>query len=1230
MMVNKTAQLKQALENRILILDGAMGTMIQKYKLTEADFRGERFKESEVDLRGNNDLLTLTQPLLISAIHEKYLAAGADIIETNTFSSTTIAQADYDLQSIAYELNFVGAKLARSAADKYSTPEKPRFIAGVLGPTNRTASISPDVNDPGFRNVTFMELVDAYAQATKGLIEGGADLIMIETIFDTLNAKAAVFAIESVFEELGVELPIMISGTITDASGRTLSGQTTEAFYNSLRHAKPLTFGLNCALGPKELRQYVEQLSKISETYVSVHPNAGLPNAFGGYDLEAEEMAAHLKEWAESGFVNIIGGCCGTTPEHIKAFAEAVENIPPRKLPQIKTAMRLSGLEPLNIDDESLFVNVGERNNVTGSAKFKRLIKEDKFAEAIEIAINQVENGAQVIDVNMDEALLDGKKCMTRFLNIMATEPDAAKVPVMIDSSKWEVIEAGLQSVQGKPIVNSISLKEGEEKFIHQAKLVRKYGAAVVVMAFDEVGQADTEERKVEICTRAYNILVEQVGFPPEDIIFDPNIFAIGTGIEEHNNYGVDFINATGRIKRSLPHAKISGGVSNVSFSFRGNNVMREAIHAVFLYHAIKQGMDMGIVNAGQLAIYDDLDPELRNVIEDAVLNRTPDGTERLLDIAEKYRNQGNDESAVDSVAEWRTWPVEERLKHALVKGITTHIIEDTEEARQKLPTPLEVIEGPLMAGMDVVGDLFGDGKMFLPQVVKSARVMKQSVAYLEPFINATKQKGSSNGKVVIATVKGDVHDIGKNIVSVVLQCNNFEVIDLGVMVPADKIIQTAIDEKADIIGLSGLITPSLDEMEYFLGEMTRLGLDLPVLIGGATTSKEHTAIKLYPKYKQHGVFYTSNASRAVTVCATLMNPEGRAALWEQFKKDYEKIQQSFSNRKPLRKQLSIEEARANRFDGFSGEWADYVPPTPKQTSIVEFKNVPIAELRKFIDWSPFFRIWGLMGGYPDAFDYPEGGEEARRVWNDAQVVLDELEQNHKLNPSGILGIFPAERVGDDVVLFSDEERTQTIGTAYGLRQQTERGKNSKSPFNFCLSDFIADRKSGKKDWFGMFAVCAGIEEMELVEGYKAAGDDYNAILLQAVGDRLAEAMAEYLHFELRTRIWGYTQEEFDNQGLINENYVGIRPAPGYPSCPEHTEKTLIWDLLEVEQRIGMKLTESYAMWPAASVCGWYFTHPASNYFTLGRIDEDQAKDYAKRKGWDEREMMKWLGVAMK
>ncbi|MGX3065579.1 methionine synthase [Ursidibacter arcticus] len=1227
-MNNQSSLLKNALAQRILILDGAMGTMIQQYKLTEQDFRGERFADSPIDLRGNNDLLTLTQPLLIKAIHEKYLEAGADIIETNTFSSTTIAQADYDLQAVAYELNFAGAKLARMAADKYSTPDKPRFVAGILGPTNRTASISPDVNDPGFRNVTFMELVDAYAEATKGLIEGGSDIIMIETIFDTLNAKAAAFAIEQVFEELGVELPIMISGTITDASGRTLSGQTTEAFYNSLRHAKPISFGLNCALGPKELRPYVEVMSKICETYVSVHPNAGLPNAFGGYDLGADEMAAYIKEWAESGFLNIVGGCCGTTPEHIKAFADVVAGIKPRALPQIKTAMRLSGLEPLNIDDESLFVNVGERNNVTGSAKFKRLIKEEKFAEAIEIAIDQVENGAQVIDVNMDEALLDSQKCMARFLNIMATEPEAAKVPVMIDSSKWEVIEAGLQSIQGKGIVNSISLKEGEEKFIHQAKLVRRYGAAVVVMAFDEVGQADTEERKVEICTRAYRILVDQLNFPPEDIIFDPNIFAIGTGIEEHNNYGVDFINATGRIKQTLPHAKISGGVSNVSFSFRGNNVMREAIHAVFLYHAIKQGMDMGIVNAGQLAIYDDLDPELRDVIEDAVLNRVSDGTDRLLEIAEKYRNvtASNEDN---SVAEWRTWPVEERLKHALVKGITNFIIEDTEEARQKFPTPLEVIEGPLMAGMDVVGDLFGDGKMFLPQVVKSARVMKQSVAYLEPFINATKQQGSSSGKVVIATVKGDVHDIGKNIVSVVLQCNNFEVIDLGVMVPADKIIQTAIDEKADIIGLSGLITPSLDEMEYFLGEMNRLNLNLPVLIGGATTSKEHTAIKLYPKYK-HEVIYTTNASRAVTVCAALMNPETKAELWERMKKEYEQVQIAFANKKAPRKQLPIEEARANRFDAFSGEWAGYQVPQPKQTGIIEYKNVPIATLRKFIDWSPFFRLWGLMGGYPDAFDYPEGGEEARKVYNDAQRVLDEFEQNGKLNPSGIMGIFPAYRVGDDIEIYQNADRTLAIGKVFNLRQQSERGKNSKSPYNLCLSDFIADRESVQQDWFGMFAVCAGIEEHDLVEGYKAAGDDYNAILLQAVGDRLAEAMAEYLHFELRTKVWGYSNETLDNNRLIREEYTGIRPAPGYPSCPEHTEKQIIWDLLEVEQRIGMKLTESYAMWPAASVCGWYFTHPASNYFTLGRIDEDQAKDYAKRKGWSEREMVKWLGVVMK
>lgn len=1228
-MNNIVTTLKNALAQRILILDGAMGTMIQQYKLTEQDFRNERFKDFPIDLRGNNDLLTLTQPQIIREIHAKYLQAGADIIETNTFSSTTIAQLDYDLADIAYELNFEGAKLAREVADHYSTPEKPRFVAGILGPTNRTASISPDVNDPGFRNVTFMQLVEAYAEATKGLIEGGADIIMVETIFDTLNAKAAVYAIEQVFENLSVTLPVMISGTITDASGRTLSGQTTEAFYNSLRHAKPISFGLNCALGPKELRQYMEQLSKISETYVSAHPNAGLPNAFGGYDLGAEEMAEHIKEWAQSGFVNIVGGCCGTTPEHIKAFSEALKDVKPRQLPTIKTAMRLSGLEPLNIDDESLFVNVGERNNVTGSAKFKRLIKEERYAEAIEIAIDQVENGAQVIDVNMDEALLDSKQCMTRFLNIMATEPDAAKVPVMIDSSKWEVIEAGLQSIQGKGIVNSISLKEGEEKFIQQARLIRRYGAAVVVMAFDEVGQADTEDRKVEICTRAYRILVDKIGFPPEDIIFDPNIFAIGTGIEEHNNYGVDFINATARIKQSLPFAQISGGVSNISFSFRGNNLMREAIHAVFLYHAIKAGMDMGIVNAGQLAIYDDLDPELREIVEDAVLNRNNEATERLLDIAEKYRNTETNVQE-NGVAEWRNLPVNERLKHALIKGITNFIEEDTEEARQQFTLPLEVIEGPLMAGMDVVGELFGEGKMFLPQVVKSARVMKQAVAYLEPFINATKQKGSTNGKVVIATVKGDVHDIGKNIVSVVLQCNNFEVIDLGVMVPADKIIETALNEKADIIGLSGLITPSLDEMEYFLSEMTRLNLNIPVLIGGATTSKEHTALKLYPKYA-HEVIYTTNASRAVSVCSALINPQNRIELWERTKKEYEKIQHSFANRQPLRKQLSIEQARANRFNAFSGEWADYQVPPPKQTGIIEFKHVPIATLRHYIDWSPFFRVWGLMGGYPDAFDFPEGGEEARKVWNDSQQVLDAFEQNEKLKPSGILGIFPAARSGDDILIYADETRERVIGTSYHLRQQSERGKNSKTPFNCALSDFIADKATGQNDWLGMFAVCAGLEEHDLVEGYKAAGDDYNAILLQAVGDRLAEAMAEYLHQQLRMHIWGYAPDEnFTNQELIDEKYIGIRPAPGYPSCPEHTEKALIWDLLEVEQRIGMKLTESYAMWPAASVCGWFFSHPASHYFTLGRIDEDQALDYAQRKGWDEATMRKWLSVSMK
>jgi len=1218
--------IQEQLKKHILILDGAMGTMIQGYHLTEKDFRGQLFLDTKIDLQGNNDLLTLTQPQIISDIHEAYLSAGADIIETNTFSSTTIAQQDYALESQAYALNYEGARLARCAADKYSTLEKPRFVAGVIGPTNRTCSMSPDVNDPAFRNITFMQLVEAYSEAAKGLIAGGADLLLIETIFDTLNAKAAVYAIEEVFEQMGKSLPIMISGTITDASGRTLSGQTTEAFYNSLRHAKPISFGLNCALGPAELRQYVVELSRVAECYVSVHPNAGLPNAFGGYDLTPEDMVSHVKEWAESGLLNIVGGCCGTTPEHIKAISEAVAQCQPRALPKIKKAMRLSGLEPLNIDDNSLFINVGERNNVTGSARFKRLIKDEQYEEAVEVAIEQVENGAQIVDINMDEAMLDSEKCMMRYLNIIGGEPDVAKVPIMIDSSKWSVIEKGLQSIQGKGIVNSISMKEGVDVFIEHARMVRRYGAAVIVMAFDEDGQADTEERKVEICTRAYHILVDQLDFPPEDIIFDPNIFAIATGIEAHNNYGVDFINAVSRIKKQLPYAKISGGVSNISFSFRGNNLVREAIHAVFLYHAVKAGMDMGIVNAAQLAIYDDLDPKLKEAVSDAVLNRTPNATDNLLTLADEYRGQTNQETDA-SVAEWRTWPVAERLKHALVKGITNFIIEDTEEARLTFESPLQVIEGPLMDGMDVVGDLFGDGKMFLPQVVKSARVMKQSVAYLEPYINASKKAGSSRGKVIMATVKGDVHDIGKNIVTVVLQCNNFDVTDLGVMVPTEKIIETAIREKADMIGLSGLITPSLDEMQHFLEEMTRRNLSIPVMIGGATTSKEHTAVKLYPHYI-HPTLYVSNASRAVSICTAMINTTTRKTLWAKMSAEYDKLQQKFANRKPRRKAISIEQARANAFNGFAGEWADYQPPKPVEPGIHEFKQVSISSLSHYIDWTPFFRVWSLSGKYPDAFDHPQSGAEARKVFNDAMAMLKRFEQTGELQPGGILGIFPAQRINDDIAIYKDETRTQVQEVAHHLRQQTQRDAGQP---NYALSDFIAPKDSGIKDWIGMFAVTGGINEHKLVEEYKVQGDDYNAIMVQAVADRLAEAMAEYLHEQLRQHLWGYApHEHLENKDLLAENFVGIRPAPGYSSCPEHSEKSVIWSLLEIEQRLGMSLTESYAMWPAASVSGWYFTHPASQYFTLGPIQEDQAHDYAQRKGWDEQTMRKWLDIAVK
>ncbi len=1212
--------LEKLLKERILIIDGGMGTMIQDQKLSEEDYRGTRFHQWTCDLKGNNDLLVLTQPQIIRNIHDAYFAAGADIIETNTFNSTTIAMADYDMQAISQEINFAAAKLAREVADEWTakTPHKPRFVAGVLGPTNRTCSISPDVNDPGYRNVSFDELVAAYTESTKALIEGGSDLILIETIFDTLNAKACAFAVQSVFEEIGQELPVIISGTITDASGRTLSGQTTEAFYHSLRHVSPVAFGLNCALGPAELRPYIEELSRISETYVSAHPNAGLPNAFGEYDLSPEDMAAHVREWAESGFLNLIGGCCGTTPEHIRLMAQAVEGVSPRFLPEIDVACRLSGLEPLIIEKDTLFVNVGERTNVTGSARFKRLIKEELYDEALDVAREQVENGAQIIDVNMDEGMLDAEACMVRFLNLCASEPEIARVPFMIDSSKWEVIEAGLKCVQGKAIVNSISLKEGKEKFIGQAKLIRRYGAAVIVMAFDEVGQADTCERKVEICTNAYRILVDEVGFPPEDIIFDPNIFAIATGIDEHNNYAVDFIEAVDDIKRTLPHAMISGGVSNVSFSFRGNNYVREAIHAVFLYHCFKHGMDMGIVNAGQLEIYDNVPDSLREAVEDVVLNRRDDATERLLDLAEQYRENAVGKQDDASALEWRTWAVEKRLEHALVKGITEFIVEDTEEARANASKPLEVIEGPLMYGMNVVGDLFGEGKMFLPQVVKSARVMKQAVAYLEPYINAEKQAGSSNGKILLATVKGDVHDIGKNIVGVVLQCNNYDIIDLGVMVPCEKILKVAQEENVDIIGLSGLITPSLDEMVHVAKEMERLDFHLPLLIGGATTSKAHTAVKIEKNY-QEPVVYVNNASRAVGVCTSLLSNQLKPGFVEKLDADYERVRDQHARKRPRTKPVTLEAARANQV---AIDWTAYTPPKPIDTSLQVIDDMDVATLRNYIDWTPFFMTWSLMGKYPTIFDHDEVGEEAKRLFDDANALLDRVEKEGLLKAKGICRIFPAESVGDDIEVYQDESRTEVSHVLYHLRQQTQKPKG----FNYCLSDYVAPKSSGKSDWIGAFAVTGGIGERDLADAYKVAGDDYSAIMIQAVADRLAEAFAEYLHEKVRKEIWGYAPNEaLANDDLIREKYQGIRPAPGYPACPEHTEKGTLWEMLEVEKHIGMSLTSSYAMWPGASVSGWYFSHPDSRYFAVAQIQADQRDCYAVRKGWAALDAEKWL-----
>jgi len=1212
--------LQKRLEQQILIIDGGMGTMIQGYKLEEDDYRGTRFADWHSDLKGNNDLLVLTQPQLIKDIHCAYLEAGADILETNTFNATTIAMADYDMESLSAEINVEAARLARQAADEWTakTPDKPRFVAGVLGPTNRTCSISPDVNDPGFRNVTFDQLVEAYSESTRALIEGGSDLILIETIFDTLNAKACSFAVESVFEELGFELPVMISGTITDASGRTLSGQTTEAFYNSLRHVKPISFGLNCALGPDELRQYVDELSRISECAVSAHPNAGLPNAFGEYDLSPEDMAEHIKEWAQSGFLNLVGGCCGTTPEHIRQMAEVTRDVTPRQLPELPVACRLSGLEPLIIDADTLFINVGERTNVTGSARFKRLIKEELYDEALEVARQQVEAGAQIIDINMDEGMLDAEAAMVRFLNLCATEPEISKVPIMVDSSKWEVIEAGLKCVQGKPIVNSISLKEGKEKFVAQAKLLRRYGAAVIVMAFDEVGQADTRERKIEICTDAYRVLVDEVGFPPEDIIFDPNIFAVATGIDEHNNYAVDFIEAVGDIKRTLPYAMVSGGVSNVSFSFRGNNPVREAIHAVFLYHCFKNGMDMGIVNAGQLAIYDDLPDELREAVEDVVLNRRDDSTERLLDIAGKYRDCGTVEED-RSAQEWRGWDVEKRLSHALVKGITEFIVEDTEEARQKASKPLEVIEGPLMAGMNIVGDLFGEGKMFLPQVVKSARVMKQAVGYLEPYINAEKQAGSTNGKILMATVKGDVHDIGKNIVGVVLQCNNYEIIDLGVMVSCDKILKVAKEENVDIIGLSGLITPSLDEMVHVAKEMERQGFDLPLLIGGATTSKAHTAVKIEENYHAP-VVYVSNASRAVGVCSALLSDEKRPAFIERLDKEYEVVRDQHARKKPRTAPISLEDARANKV---AIDWEAYQPPVPSKGGIHTFKDFPISTLRNYIDWTPFFMTWSLSGKYPTILRHEVVGEEAQRLFDDANKLLDEIEQTGMIKANGVCGLFPANNIGDDIEVYTDDSRTEVLTTLRGLRQQTNKPKGP----NYCLSDYIAPKESGKADWVGAFAVTGGIGEYDIAEQFKAKGDDYSAIMIQAVADRLAEAFAEYMHKVVRKEIWGYAaDEDLGNDDLIREKYQGIRPAPGYPACPEHTEKGEIWKLLDAELNTGMILTESFAMWPGAAVSGWYFSHPESRYFAVAQIQADQRDSYAERKGWDLVEAEKWLG----
>ncbi|WP_018988487.1 methionine synthase [Aromatoleum toluclasticum] len=1248
MQTDRSNEIRDLLARRILILDGAMGTMIQQHKLGESDYRGERFRAHPKDLKGDNDLLVLTRPEVVAGIHRAYLDAGADIIETNTFNGTRVSQAEYGLADVAYEINVAGARLVRELCDEYTAkePSKPRYCAGVLGPTSRTLSISPDVNDPGFRNISFDALVDDYYDSARALLEGGADLLLIETIFDTLNAKAAVFAVEKLFAEMeaagGHRVPVMISGTITDASGRTLSGQTAEAFWNSLAHARPISFGLNCALGAKELRQYVEELSHVCDTHVSAHPNAGLPNPLSptGYDETPEALASAIREWAEAGLVNIVGGCCGTTPAHIAAIAQAVAELAPRAVPEVEKRLRLSGLEPFNVGADSLFVNVGERTNVTGSKAFARMILEGRFDDALAVARQQVENGAQVIDINMDEAMLDSMAAMERFCKLIASEPDISRVPIMLDSSKWSVMEAGLKCIQGKGVVNSISMKEGEAEFLRQARLCRQYGAAVIVMAFDEKGQADTYKRKTEICKRAYDLLVG-TGFPPEDIIFDPNIFAIATGIEEHDNYAVDFINAVAWIKANLPYAKTSGGVSNVSFSFRGNDPVREAIHTVFLYHAIKAGLSMGIVNAGMLGVYDDLEPALREKVEDVVLNRavsTPGGAgEALVEFAQSVK-EGKAKNTGPDLA-WREWAVEERLSHALVKGITEFVVGDTEEVRAKLEAagkpPLAVIEGPLMAGMNVVGDLFGAGKMFLPQVVKSARVMKQAVAHLIPYIEAEKLRtgATSKGRIVVATVKGDVHDIGKNIVGVVLGCNGYEVIDLGVMVPAEKILNAAREHGAQAIGLSGLITPSLEEMSHVAAEMQRQGFDVPLLIGGATTSRAHTAIKIAPHYGQP-VVYVPDASRAVGVVTALLSEGGAADFKAQLAADYDRIRAQHANKKGVQL-VSLEAARANAFrtdwaaepvaacsNSHQAGYQPYLPPKPNMLG-VQGLDVPLAELVAFIDWGPFFQTWDLAGSFPKILDDEVVGETARSVFKDGQAMLAKIVAEGWLQARAVFGLFPANSVGDDIAFYADESRSAALGLWHGLRQQHERPADKP---HYCLSDFVAPKDSGVADYAGAFAVTAGLGiETKLAE-FAAAHDDYHAIMLKSLADRLAEACAEWLHARVRKEFWGYAADEtLDNDALVREDYRGIRPAPGYPACPDHTSKGGLFALLDATRHTGMTLTESFAMQPAAAVSGFYLAHPQARYFAIPKIGRDQLEDWAQRTGMSVDEAARWL-----